>query len=88
MNAPARSIAYDVWWIAHKQMSDAAVYDMIKVIANPDNLKKLVKTAKYWGNLSGNFNALVAHGIPVHPAAAKYWSERGVKIPKGVVKGY
>jgi uncharacterized protein len=88
MDAPARTIAYDVWWIAHKQMSDEAVYSMLKVIADPNNLKKLVKTAKYWKSLSGNFNALVQHGIPVHPAAAKYWNERGAKVPSSVVKGY
>jgi len=88
MDAPARTIAYDVWWIAHKQMSDEAIYDMLKVVADPANLSKLVKTAKYWKNLSGNFTALVEHGIPVHPAAAKYWNERGSKVPASVVKGY
>jgi len=88
MDAPARTIAYDVWWIAHKQMSDEAIYDMLKVVADPANLNKLVKTAKYWKNLSGNFTALVEHGIPVHPAAAKYWNERGSKVPASVVKGY
>ena len=88
MDAPARTIAYDVWWIAHKQMSDDAVYSMLKVIADPGNLNKLTKTAKYWRDLSGNFDALVQHKIPVHPAAAKYWSERGVKVPGSVVKGY
>ncbi len=88
MNAPARSIAYDVWWIAHKKMSNDAVYNMLKVIASPENLKQLTKTAKYWRDLSGNFNALEQHKIYVHPAAARYWKERGVKVPGGVVKGY
>ena len=32
MDAPARSIAYDVWWMVHKQMSDEAVYDMLKAV--------------------------------------------------------
>ena len=88
MNKPARSIAYDVWWIAHKQMSNEAVYNMLKVIAAPENLKQLTKTARYWRDLSGNFNALKQHGIYVHPAAARYWKERGVNVPGGVVKGY
>ena len=88
MKAPARSIAYDVWWIAHKQMSNDAVYNMLKVIASPENLKQLTKTARYWRDLSGNFNALKVHGIFVHPAAARYWKERGVKVPAEVVKGF
>jgi TRAP transporter TAXI family solute receptor len=88
MNAPARSIAYDVWWIAHKQMSNDAVYNMLKTIAEPKNLKQLTKTARYWADLSGNFNALKVHKIWVHPAAARYWKERGVKVPGEVVKGF
>lgn len=88
MNAPARSIAYDVWWMAHKQMSNDAVYNMLKVIAAPDNLRQLTKTARYWHDLSGNFSALKAHKIYVHPAAARYWKERGVDVPGEVVKGF
>jgi len=88
MDAPARSIAYDVWWIANKQMSDEAVYDMLKVIAAPENLKELTKAAAYWKDLSGNFDALVEPKIYVHPAAARYWKERGVKVPESIVKGY
>jgi len=88
MNAPALSIAYDVWWIAHKQMSNEAVYNMLKVIAAPENLKQLTKTARYWRDLSGKFDALKIHKVWVHPAAARYWKERGVSVPSEVVKGY
>ncbi|MEE9256425.1 MAG: TAXI family TRAP transporter solute-binding subunit [bacterium] len=88
MKEPARSIAYDVWWFAHKQMSNEAVYNMLKVIASPENLKQLTKTAKYWRDLSGKFDALVQHKIFVHPAAARYWKERGVNVPAEVVKGF
>ena len=88
MDAPAKSIAYDVFWIAHKGMSDAAVYDMLKVAAEPANLKKLAATAAYWKTLNGDFSNLEVLGIPVHPAAAKYWKERGVDVPAKVVLGY
>lgn len=82
------SIGYDVWWVVNKQMSDAAVYDMLKVIADPGNLKKLANTASYWKSLSGKFDALVKHKVPVHPAAARYWRERGVKVPDEIVKAF
>jgi len=88
MKSPARSIAYDVWWIAHKQMSNEAVYNMLKVIADPANLQQLTKTARYWRDLSGRFDALKQHKIFVHPAAARYWKERGVDVPSEVVKGF
>jgi TRAP-type uncharacterized transport system substrate-binding protein len=87
-DANARSVAYDVWWLAHKKMSNAAVYNLLKVTANPANLSKLSKVAKYWKGLNGNFDALTAHKIYVHPSAARYWKERGKKVPAQLVKGY
>jgi len=88
MDAPAKSIAYDVFWLAHKSMSDEAVYDMLKVAAAPANLKKLAATAAYWKTLNGDFSNLAVLGISVHPAAAKYWKERGVDVPAKVVQGF
>jgi len=87
MTEPARSIAYDVWWIVSKDMSDAAVYDMVSVIANPKTLEQLTKTAAYWKSLSGDFAALEPLKIYVHPAAARYWKEHGGKVPDDIVKG-
>jgi TRAP transporter TAXI family solute receptor len=88
MKEPALTIGYDVWWIVSKKMSDAAVYDTLKVIADPENLKTLASTAGYWKSLTGKFDALKEHKIHVHPAAAKYWNERGEKVPGEIVKGY
>jgi TRAP transporter TAXI family solute receptor len=88
MDAPAASIGYDVWWIVGKQVSDQAAYDMLKAIADPDNLKTLTDTVATWKSLSGKFEALQNHKIFVHPGAAKYWSERGVKVPSDIVRGY
>ena len=88
MDAPAKTIGYDVWWIVSKKVSDQAVYDMLKTVADPENLKALSAAAGYWKSLSGKFDALKEHKIYVHPAAAKYWRERGQKVPDEVVKGY
>lgn len=88
MKDPAKSIAYDVYWLAHKKMSASAVYDLLKVVADPKNLKKLAATAGYWKTLNGDFTNLKSVKIPVHPAAAKYWNERGAKVPAEVVKSY
>jgi hypothetical protein len=88
MDKPALTIGYDVWWIVSKKMSDTAVYDVLKTIADPANLKTLASTAGYWSSLSGKFDSLVGHKISVHPAAAKYWKERGEKVPSELVKGF
>ena len=88
MKEPAKSIAYDVYWLAYKKMSDNAIADVLKVVADPGNLKKLAATAAYWKTLNGDFTNLKAVGIPVHPAAAKYWQGRGFKVPGEIVKGY
>ncbi len=88
MTTQAKTIAYDVFWMVSKKVSDEAVYDMLKTVANPANLKQLAATAAYWKTLSGDFSALEVLKLPVHPAAAKYWKETGVTVPASVVKGY
>jgi len=88
MDAPAKSIGYDVFWMVNKSVSDEAVAAMLEVAADPENLKKLAATAGYWRTLSGNFENLKALKIPVHPAAAAYWEGRGVDVPDEVVQGY
>ena len=88
MKEPAKSIGYDVYWLAHKSMSAAAIGAMLEVAAKPENLKKLAATAGYWRTLNGDFSNLSTVQIPVHPAAAKYWKTRGYKMPEGLVKGY
>jgi uncharacterized protein len=88
VDAPSLTIGYDVWWIVSKQVSDQAAYDMLKAIADPENLKALSDTVSSWKNLSGNFDALTGNKIFVHPGAAKYWNERGEKVPAEIVKGF
>ncbi|MEP4379626.1 MAG: TAXI family TRAP transporter solute-binding subunit [Alphaproteobacteria bacterium] len=88
MDAPARSISYDVYWMANKSMSDAAIYDMLTVVADPANLKKLAAVAGYWKTLNGDFSNLKALGIPLHPSAEKYWKERGFDTAGVEVKAF
>ncbi|MEK9677855.1 MAG: TAXI family TRAP transporter solute-binding subunit [Rhodospirillaceae bacterium] len=88
MTEPAKSIGYDVYWLAHKSVSAAAIEAMLSVAAKPENLKKLSATAGYWKTLNGDFSNLTTVKIPIHPAAAKYWSGRGYKMPASLVQGY
>ena len=88
MTQAARSISYNVWWIVSKKVSEQEVTDMLSTIADPKNMKTLISTARYWKDLSGNFDALKAYKIYVDPAAAKFWDAHGYKVPSEIVKGY
>lgn len=88
MDAPAKTIGYDVFWMVNKTLSDDAVYQMLSVVAAPENMKQLAATAAYWKTLTGNFDSLEPLGISVHPAAAKFWREQGTKVPDSIVKGF
>jgi TRAP transporter TAXI family solute receptor len=88
MDAPAKSIAYDVYWLAYKTMSDDAIKAMLNVVADPENLKKLIAVAGYWKTLNGDFSNLKPLGIPVHPAAAEYWKGRGFDVAAESVKAF
>jgi TRAP transporter TAXI family solute receptor len=88
MTQPARSIGYNVWWIVSKKVSEQEVTDMLSTIADPNNLKVLISTARYWKDLSGDFDALKPYRIFVDPAAAKFWNAHGYKVPSEIVKGY
>lgn len=88
MNAPAKSIGYDVFWMVGPNVSDEAVTDMLETVADPANLKQLAATAGYWKTLNGDFSALASLKLPVHPAAAKYWKAHGGTVPDSVVMGF
>ena len=88
LDAPTRTISYDVWWIAGEKISDSAIYEMLKVIADKKNLAQLSQAAGFWRQLSGNFQAVKQLKMWVHPAAARYWREQGAQVPAEIVKGF
>ena len=63
-------------------------YSFSLLAADPTNLKKLASTAGYWKTLNGDFSALQTHKMLIHPAAARYWKERGINVPQEIVKGF
>jgi TRAP-type uncharacterized transport system substrate-binding protein len=46
----------------------------------------LAKVMNLWAVSGPAFEAVVQMGIPIHPGAAKYWTEQGVKLPPELVK--
>lgn len=88
MEKPFNTISYNALWVVNKRMSNDAVYQMVKTTATPKNLEKLVKVIRYWSRLSGRLQFLKNYGMYVHPAAARYWKERGVNLPPEIVKAF
>ncbi len=64
-------------WVAHKDVPDQVVYDLLSVIYTDEGLAHMVSQKKTFKAMS------VAAGVdgivtPMHPGAAKFWKEKGV----------
>jgi uncharacterized protein len=70
--------------IAHKDVPDAVVYEFTKLAYSQDNIKQ-VNMAFKGANLN-RADPLTGNIAPVHPGAAKFWKEIGVKVPEPVLK--
>jgi uncharacterized protein len=65
--------------VTHEGVSEKLVYDMTKAVF--DNLGELA-AAHSAGKAIKLQNALNGMAIPLHPGAAKYFAEKGLKLPK------
>lgn len=70
--------------IAHKDLPDAVVYEFTKLAYSEDNIKQ-VNMAFKGANLN-RADPLGGNIAPVHPGAAKFWKEIGVKYPEPTLK--
>jgi len=70
--------------IVHKDVPDAVVYEFTKLAYSEDNIKQ-VNMAFKGANLN-RADPLTGNMGPVHPGAAKFWKEIGVKVPPAVLK--
>lgn len=70
--------------IAHKDVPDAVVYEFTKLAYSEDNIKQ-VNMAFKGANLNRK-DPLGGNIAPIHPGAAKFWKEIGVKFPEPVLK--
>ncbi|MBI3043699.1 MAG: TAXI family TRAP transporter solute-binding subunit [Betaproteobacteria bacterium] len=70
--------------IAHKDVPDAVVYEFTKLAYSQDNINQ-VNMAFKGANLN-RADPLSGNIGPVHPGAAKFWKEIGVKYPEPTLK--
>ncbi|MCZ8258823.1 MAG: TAXI family TRAP transporter solute-binding subunit [Beijerinckiaceae bacterium] len=75
---PISTAAVMNYLVTHEGMSEKAVYEMTKAIF--ENLPTIA-AAHAAGRSIKVENAMDGMAIPVHPGAAKYFAEKGIKVP-------
>ena len=84
VDQPVDCVVYSAYWIVNDKMPDDVVYDMLKIVMDKGNNATLAKVQKNWGAVSGDFEAVAELGVPVKQGAAKFWTERGTKMPQRI----
>lgn len=78
-NVPATQMPYlTVYWVAHERVPEQALYDITKLVMQPDIKKQLGDAHKGWKQLSPDTKRFMELGAPVHPGSEKYYKEAGV----------
>jgi len=68
-------------WIVSDDMDEELVYQMTKAIFDAAGLEHMLRVTAVAGEM-GPANALSGIALPLHPGAARYWSEVGIDIPQ------
>jgi TRAP transporter TAXI family solute receptor len=76
---------YDVFWATLPRVPSEVVYDVLSLTQEPKNKEMLGKVVNYWLVAGPGIASLEQVGIPFHPGAAKYWQEKGFKIPAKLI---
>jgi len=82
---PYNAIGFQVYWMAHKDLSSEAVYSMLKTAFSTKNKAFLAKVHKNLKNLSVPLKGMEQMGIPLHAGAVKYYKEEGMSIPANLI---
>jgi len=78
-NVPPTQMPYlTVYWVAHERVSTKAIYDITKLVFQPEIKKELGDAHKGWKQMAPDTKRFRALGAPVHPGAEKYYKEKGL----------
>jgi TRAP transporter TAXI family solute receptor len=83
---PYPCIAFQVYWVAHKDLNPDWAYQMLKVAFDPKNADFLAKVHSHLKTLSPTFDGMQNMGIPLHAGAVRYWKEKGLTVPAALIK--
>lgn len=80
---PYKTVAEGYAFTGRSDLPDDLVYQLTKKVW--ENAEEIVRTNPHfyaYGDLQGAFDMA---NVPVHPGAAKYYAERGLKIPEALL---
>jgi len=85
-NQTFTSVAYGVMIVAYKDVPDNIVYEVVRHAYDPKNRDLMVNIAKGWeeglerAKNQDWLERMKAAGVKIHPGAARFWRERGLKV--------
>lgn len=81
ISSDTQTLTVGAQWLVSAEVDDDLVYEITKVLWNK-NSRKLFDNGHAKGKAVQLDSALDAVGIPMHPGAARFYKEQGMKIPE------
>lgn len=81
MTEPVPTFFVSIMWYASEDVPEDVVYNILKVMYEPQNKKVLEEGHPMWKEMEPNLEEMKKLGIPVHPGALKFYREQGIPIP-------
>ena len=78
-------ISFLVYWAAQKDLSEQAVYDMMVVALDPDNLPDLSNIHHNLSTIAPYLTQMSTFAVPLHPGAVRYYRDHGVEVPESLI---
>lgn len=84
------AVGYVTYLAANEKVPAKAVYEILKVSLTPEGIKYLQNNHRLWSMWKTPMyieekGAFAVEGMKLHPGAAKYWKEKGAKIPASIL---
>jgi len=67
-----------VFWVAHERVPEQAMYDIAKLVFQPEIKKQMGEAHKGWKQIAPGTDKYTMLGSPVHPGAERYYKEAGL----------
>ncbi len=68
--------SFSVYQVVDEDVSDRAVYEMLKILFSPEGKKYLADVHPQWKGMKNDPEAIEQLGIPYHPGALRFWNEQ------------
>ena len=76
---PYPTIWNTVFWVINKRVPEKIAYDIVKTVFTPRIKKVLPKIHRLMRGVDNGVVESRKSGLPMHPGAARYWREKGMK---------